>query len=405
MVFQWRLRAVASRGSVSRAAVAVLALAGGLLASAAGWAQPVDQDTILIGDVTTIARIGEPALSYQHGRDVAAGFIGLSGGVIGNKRIEIVAIDAGGDPAAAEAAVRDLKAQGAALFVGGLLSDVTLAAARAAGDTPFLAVDARLPSAVARDLPNLLQVGPSAETLGDALAQAAAETDALRWGVVGQDDYFGRAVAHAFWSRLRSLRPEVTLVGDRYVATLSGAVNEAVSTLSDASPDGLLVALRAGDLVAFAQRASEAGLLAGRVVAVPQAGSPELLGALGSLTDQGQWIVTGYPCCEVGGQPHRAFAEAYRNGPAGPPPGTATPTLSALYGYTAVTSLASALDRAWSAQPDKVMGELLRARLSSPVGDISFSAQTRQSSLPVWIGRVDQGRFVDWTVAASPAGQ
>ncbi len=404
MVIQWCLRAAAVRGPAPRPFLAAVVLFAGMVTSLSGWARAGESDVILIGDVTTVARIGAPALSYQHGRDVAAGFIDMSGGVMGNKRLEIVSVDPNGDPEAARRAVVDLKRRGARLFIGGLLSDVTLAAARAAGDLPFLAIDARLPEAVVREQPNLYQLGPSAEALGRVLAEAVAREPAVRWGVVGQEDFFGRAVAHAFWTRLAGLRPEVELVGEAYVPTLSGDVDAAIASLAEARPDGLLVALGAGDLVAFARRAEEAGLLADRVVAVPQAGSPEMLAALRGATDQGAWFVTGYPCCEVGGQPHRAFADAYRDGPAGAPPAGDTPTLAALYGYTAVTSLAAVLDRAWSAQPDKVAAELARARLSSPVGDVTFSPRTHQSSLPIWVGRLDRGRFVEWQ-AVNPTAQ
>jgi branched-chain amino acid transport system substrate-binding protein len=383
--------------------MAALVLAGAItlalvcLDAGVGRAQPVETDEILIGDITTTARVGEPALAYAQARDVAAGFIEMSGGVIGSRRLNIVSVDSGGSPEAARKAVEDLKRQGAAFFIGGLLSDVTLAAARAAGDTPFLAIDARLPVAVTSTLPNLYQIGPPAEALGRALAEAAARRSAVRWGIVGQEDYFGRALAHAFWTRLASLRPEVQLVGEHYVPTLSGDVAGAVERMAGASPEGLLIALTAGDLIAFVRQAEGAGLLSGRVLAVPQAGSPEMLGALGGATGQGDWIVTGYPCCEVGGQPHRSFAQSYRNG--GP---TAGPTLSALYGYTALTVAASVLDRAWSTEPKALAHELASVRLSSPVGPISFSRETRQSSLPMWVGRIEGGQFVDWT-AVDPA--
>ena len=362
-----------------------------------GQAQPVDSGEIVIGDITTSARIGEPALSYAQARDLAAGFIEMSGGVIGSRQLNIVSVDSDGSPEAARKAVEDLRRQGAAFFIGGLLSDVTLAAARAAGDIPFLAIDARLPIAVTSTLPNLYQIGPPAEALGRALADAAARRPAVRWGIVGQEDYFGRALAHTFWTRLASLRPEVQLVGEHYVPTLSGDVAGAVQRMAAESPEGLLIGLTAGDLIAFVRQAEGAGLLSGRVLAVPQAGSPEMLGALGGATGQGEWIVTGYPCCEVGGQPHRSFAQSYRN--SGP---TAGPTLSALYGYTALTVAASVLDRAWSTKPADLAAELSRVRLSSPVGPITFSAKTRQSSLPMWVGRVEGGQFVDWT-AVNPA--
>lgn len=395
------LRRAHANSSVRSRAVLVLVgavlLAASWLNATPGRAQPVDSDEIVIGDITTSARIGEPALAYGQARDLAAGFIEMSGGVIGSRRLRIVSVDVGASPEAARKAVEDLRKQGAAFFMGGLLSDVTLAAARAAGDIPFLAIDARLPIAVISTLPNLYQIGPPAEALGRALAEAAARRSAVRWGIVGQEDYFGRALAHAFWTRLASLRPEVQLVGEHYVPTLSGDVAGAVERMAAGSPDGLLIGLTAGDLIAFVRQAEATGLLSGRVLAVPQAGSTEMLAALGGASGQGDWIVTGYPCCEVGGQPHRSFAQSYRN--SGP---TAGPTLSALYGYTALTVAASALDRAWSTKPSDLVAELSRVRLSSPVGPVTFSAKTRQSSLPFWVGRIEGGQFVDWT-AVNPA--
>ncbi|MBB4285377.1 ABC transporter substrate-binding protein [Roseospira goensis] len=372
-----------ARALLSAAVMATVLAAGG-----AAGAQTAG-DRVLIGDVTTVTRIGDPARTYQTGRDLAAGFIAMAGGVMGSKPVEIVAIDPGGDPDAAARAVADLKDQGAALFIGGLVADTTLAAARAAGDTPFLAVDARLPAALVRDLPNLYQIGPSAEALGRALAAEAAQQGAVRWGVVALDDYFGRALAHAFWNELRAVRPEVELAMEHYVAPLSAEVDGALDALTARQPEALLVGLRDGDLLAFVRAAAAAGLLDGRPVMAPQVGTPEILAALGAdLPDD--WVVTGYPCCEVGGQPHRAFAEAYR---AEAPVGS-TPTLGALYGYTAVTAAATAIDTAWSVAPGTLADTLDGLELSTPVGPMRFAPGTHQASLPLWVGRTSGGRFV-----------
>jgi branched-chain amino acid transport system substrate-binding protein len=307
---------------------------------------------------------------------------------MGSRPLEIVTVDPEGDPAAAAAAVEDLRRRGAALFIGGMVADVTLAAARAAGDTPFLAVDARLPAALVADVPNLYQVGPSAEVLGRALAAAAAETGAARWAVVAQDDYFGRALAHAFWAELAAVRPDVALAVEHYVPTLSGEVGPALDAVADSAPDGLLLGLRAGDLVAFVRTGAEAGAFQGLAVVAPQLGTPDLLGALGGALPDG-WVTTGYPCCEAGGQPHRAFAEAYRAADAK----ARTPTMGALLGYTAMTAVASTLDTAWSLKPARLSETLDALTLSSPVGPMRFAAGTHQASLPLWIGRIQDGRF------------
>jgi len=336
-----------------------------------------------------VERIGAPAVTYQSGRDLAARFIDMAGGVMGSKAVRIVAADPGGDSAAAVIAVEELKKQGVTLFMGGLVADATLAAARAAAPSPFLAIDARLPVAVVRDVPNLFQIGPSAEALGRVLAAEAARSPAVRWGVVAQDDYFGRALAHAFWDALRTARPEVELAMESYVPTLSGQVGPALDTLSGAAPDGLLLGLRDGDLVAFV-RAARGGLLAATTVMVPQVGTPDMLGALGTDLPDG-WVTTGYPCCETGGQPHRAFAEAYRTAD----PNGATPTITALYGYTAMITVATALDSAWSEKPEALTKELAGLTLSTPVGEMYFARETRQSTLPVWVGRTLGGRFIE----------
>lgn len=359
-------------------------------------AQSADR-TVVIGDVTTVERIGDPAVTYQMGRDLAAGFIDMAGGVMGTRRLRVVASDPAGDPDAAVRAVQEFKKQGAALFIGGLVADVTLAVARAAGDTPVLAVDARLPAAVLRDVPNLFQIGPSAEALGRALASEAARDPAIRWGVVARDDYFGRGVTHAFWNALRTARPDLELAMEAYVPTLSGDVTPALEAVANGRPQGLLLGLRDGDLVAFVRAAAGTGLLDGVTVAVPHMGSSEILGALGDAVPDG-WITTGYLCCEAGGQPNRAFAEAFR----GADPHQRTPTSGALYGYVAMTTAATALDSAWSVKPDRLARALLETRLSTPIGPMRFDPETRQSSLMMWVGRIKDGQLTD-TRSVDPA--
>ncbi|MQX34892.1 ABC transporter substrate-binding protein [Roseospira navarrensis] len=376
----------------SRRCTAVLSAV--LLALIAAWCPPAraqtPDQTILIGDLTTVGRIGDPADTYRLGRDLAAGFIDMAGGVMGSRKLEIVSIDPEGDPQAAARAVEELKKQGVALFIGGLLADVTLAVARAAGDTPVLAADARLPAALVRDVPNLYQIGPSAEALGRALAAQAATTGVTRWGVVARDDYFGRAVTHAFWNDLSAAQPGLELAMEQYVPTLSGAVGPALDAVANTRPEGLLVALRDGDLVAFVQGAAGAGVLDGVQVAVPHMGSPEILGALGGARPNG-WITTGYLCCETGGQPHRAFADAYQQAD----PRGRSPTLGALYGYVAMTTAATALDTAWSVKPDQLAEALADLTLSSPVGEMRFAPETHQSSMVMWSGWIRDGRFTD----------
>ncbi|MBB4314470.1 ABC transporter substrate-binding protein [Roseospira marina] len=348
------------------------------------------EETVLIGDLTTVERIGEPALSYQRGRDLAADYIAMAGGVMGNKRIEIVSIDPGGDPSAAARAAEDLRKRGAVLFLGGLLSDTTLAVARAVGDIPVLAADARLPAAVVSDVPNLYQIGPSAEVLGRVLAAQAAETPAVRWGVVARDDYFGRALAHAFWNALRARRPEIELAVEKYVPTLSGDVAPALAAVANSEAEGLLVGLRDGDLVAFVRSARGTGILDRLTVAVPHMGSPEILGALGADLPDG-WLTTGYVCCTTGGQPHRAFAEAYQKAD----PQGRTPTLGALYGYVAMTTAATAIDSAWSEKPARIAEALADLTLSTPLGEMRFAPDTHQANLPLWSGRTGGGQFLD----------
>jgi len=375
-----------------RLSVLLATLLGILLAGLFASAQPrAAEQTILIGDLTTVTRIGDPALTYQLGRDLAARFIDMAGGIMGSRHLEVISVDPQGDPAAAARAVEDLKKRGVVLFIGGLQADVTLAVAQAAGDTPVLAVDARLPAALVRDLPNLYQIGPSAESLGRALAAEAARTSgAKRWGVVARDDYFGRALAHAFWNALRALRPGIELSMEQYVPSLSADVGPALNAIANGQPEGVLVGLRDGDLVAFVRAAAGTGLLDGMTVAVPHMGSPEILGALGRDLPDG-WITTGYVCCQTGGQPHRAFAEAFR---AADPQGR-SPTLGALYGYVAMTTAATIIDSAWSVKPDRLTKELDRLTMSTPIGEMRFAPGTHQSSVPMWVGSIRSGEMVD----------
>jgi len=375
-----------------RLPVLLATLLGLLLVGLFASTQPrAAEQTILIGDLTTVSRIGDPALTYQLGRDLAARLIDMAGGVMGSKHLEVIAIDPQGDPAAATRAVEDLKKQGVVLFIGGFQADVTLAVAQAAGDTPVLAVDARLPAAMVRDLPNLYQIGPSAESLGRALAAEAARTSgAKRWGVVARDDYFGRALAHAFWNELRALRSGIELAMEQYVPSLSGDVGPALNAIANGQPEGLLVGLRDGDLVAFVRAAAGTGLLDGKTVAVPHMGSPEILGALGRALPDG-WITTGYVCCQTGGQPHRAFAESFR---ASDPQGR-SPTLGALYGYVAMTTAATAIDSAWSVKPERLTKELDHLTISTPIGEMRFAPGSHQSSLSMWVGTIRGGEMVD----------
>jgi len=134
------------------------------------------------------------------------------------------------------------------------------------------------------------------------------------------------------------------------------------------------------DLTKFARDGKTRGLFEGREVVSLLTGEPEYLDPLKEDTPS-NWIVTGYPYTGINTPEHNAFAAAYQN------KYSDYPRLNSVVGYTTLKAIAAGLQKAGSADTEKLIGAFKGLQFLSPFGPVTFRPQDNQSTLGVFVGR------------------
>ena len=106
------------------------------------------------------------------------------------------------------------------------------------------------------------------------------------------------------------------------------------------------------------------------------------------------WLVTGYPWSEIKTSEHDAFLQAYLarfNEP---------PNIGALIGYINTIVLARAIEAAGNTNTNDLIKAMEHLKVGTPVGPVAFRAIDHQSTMGVYVGRLDvrngQGVMTDW---------
>ena len=163
----------------------------------------------------------------------------------------------------------------------------------------------------------------------------------------------------------------------------AGAV---VQALADAKPDAIFSSLFAADLQKFVREGNTRGLFKNTPVFNLLAGEPEYLDPLKDETPEGWWV-TGYPVerdQHAGAPPlPRGLREALEGLPA---PGS-------VVGYAAVYAVADAMQKAKSADTEKLVAALKGLEMHSPFGPIVWRPIDHQSTMGAYVGQLaQQGR-------------
>jgi branched-chain amino acid transport system substrate-binding protein len=138
-------------------------------------------------------------------------------------------------------------------------------------------------------------------------------------------------------------------------------------------------------------------LFTNRNVVSLQTGFPEYLDAMKAETPKG-WIVTGYPWEQIRTPEHEAFVAAYRK------KYNDYPRYGSIIGYTTMKAAIAGLRKAGSTDPEKLITALRGLEVASPFGKIEFRLQDHQSTLGLFVGKLDmkdnRGFMTEWRYAS-----
>ncbi len=369
--------------------LASLVLATSLLP---GQAQAQAQSVYKIGEINSYK--AQPAFlePYKKGMELAVEQVNAGGG-IGGKKLQLVTRDDNGNPGDAVRAAEELLAREKVdVLTGTFLSHVGLAMTDFARQKKvfFLAAEP-LTDKIVWENGNryTFRLRPSTYMQVAMLVPEAVQLRKKRWALVYPNYEYGQSAVATFKTLMKAAQPDVEFVAEQ--ATPLGKVDagSVVQALADAKPDGIFNVLFAADLAKFVREGNTRGLFQGRGVASLLSGEPEYLDTLKGETPDG-WIVTGYPWQAIQTPAHKAFLDAYQKR------FNDYPRAGSVVGYNAILSLAAGLQRAGSADTERLIAAFRGLQLDTPFGPITYRAQDHQSTMGAFVGktRLENGRGV-----------
>jgi len=370
-----------------------LALVGGTLAAVS--ARAADKP-ILIGEISSYSALPVGTEAYRKGWQLAVEEINQGGGVLG-RPLQVISRDDAGKPDVALTVANELVSrQGVDLLTGTILSNVGLAVADFANQKGvFFLATQPLTDALIWEHGNdtTFRLRPSTFTQAMILAEEAAKLPAKRWATVAPNYEFGQSAVANFKSELKRLRPDVVFVSAQWPPLGKIDAGILVQAIAASSPDAIFNATFGSDLVQFVREGDLRGLFRDRSVISIMTGEPEYLDPLKDETPKG-WIVTGYPWDSIKTPEHARFLAAYQARYHD------YPRIGSLMGYTNILVLAEAIKRAGSTDTGALVAAMKGLTLATPTGPVSFRAIDHQSTMGVYVGRLDvrdgHGVMVDW---------
>jgi branched-chain amino acid transport system substrate-binding protein len=371
--------------------VAAIAIA---LGATSAFAQ---QPPVRIGEISSYSALPQGTEAYKKGWQLAAEEINAAGGVLGGRKLEIIARDDAGQPDAATRAAQELVAnENVDLLTGTILSHIGVAVADFAGrnKTFFLATQP-LTDAIIWEKGNryTFRLRPSTYTQTLMLVDEAAKLPAKRWATIAPNYEYGQSAVASFKAALKAKRPDVEFVAEQWPALGKLEAGATVQALLAAKPDAIFNVTFGADLARFVREGNLRGLFKDRSVVSLLTGEPEYLDPLRDEAPKG-WLVTGYPWSAIKEPAHVRFVEAYRakyNEP---------PKLGSIIGYVNVQALAAILNKAQGTDPEKLISAARGLTFDSVMGPITFRASDQQSTMGTWVGKLDvvggRGTMVDW---------
>jgi len=376
-------------------AVAIAGLAG---AFAPG--QSLAQEPIKIGVVTplsgTYAAIGQPV---RWGLELAAEQINAAGGI--NKRpVNLIFEDEEANPSVAvQKAERLFQVEKVDFLTGTVNSGSTLAVGQLAERNNKLAsATVSFADSITGDKcsPNMFRFNARAEQQSFALTSwLGKDKPNAKVFAVGPDYEMGRSSVAAF--KAGAERNKIAVVGEVFAPLDSKDYSQYLGQIRAARPDTIYTSVAGNDTVRLLTQLDEFGILrSASIVGSSGTITSQNIGAIGKSAE-GYITGTGYSP-KIDTPENKKFVEAYRAKFKADPDLFAADSYSLLYAYKA------AVEKAGSAETDKVRDALRGLSWSTPSGQRTIRPGDNQTMLPMYIVKIKNGQFdVTGSVAAEDA--
>ena len=336
---------------------------------------------------------------YRKGMELALEEINGAGGAAGRK-LELVIRDDGGTPGDAVRVAEELIAREKVnLLMGTFASNVGLAVANLANQRKvlFLASEPLTDKLVWEDGNRYtFRLRPSTYMQTAMLIGQAARLGKKRWAIVYPNYEYGQSATASFKKLLSKAQPGVEFVAEQAAPLGKIDAGAVVQALAQAKPDAIFSSLFAADLQKFVREGNTRGLFRNVAVFNLLGGEPEYLDPLKDETPEGWWV-TGYPWSDINTPEQRRFRDAYQKR------WQDYPRQGSVVGYTAVHAAANAINKAKSAETEKLVTALKGLQMQSPFGPITWRPIDQQSTMGAYVGQLakkdGKGVMVNWYYA------
>jgi len=355
------------------------------------------QTPIRIGEINSYRH--QPAFVEPHkkGMELAVEEINAAGGVLG-RPLEMHFRDDNANPGDAVRVAEELVSrENIDLLTGTMLSHVGLALADYANRRKILYLSSEpVTDKIVWEQGNryTFRLNTSTAMQAAMIAPRAAAMERKRWAVVYPNYEMGQAAVAAFKEQLLKLQPDAEFVSAQPVPVGKIDAASVVQALLNDKPDAIFSAIWGGDLLRFLREGRSRGLLNDDMkVASLFLGEPEYLDFLGEEAPVG-WTVLGYPWYDLDTPENKKFVAAYQA------KFNDYPRRGSVVGYTAIYSIAAAIEKAGSTDTEALIEAFSGLELTSPTGDVYYRPIDHQSTLGIYVGEValrdGKGVMVDW---------
>jgi branched-chain amino acid transport system substrate-binding protein len=306
------------------------------------------------------------------GHEIAAEEINAKGGVLG-RQIEFVTRDNKLKPGIAVKEFRRMATRDKVDFVMGVISSgVALAVSQVAKEMKVLFVDTiAQTSALTGEQGHayVVRTNTNSTVVGRTAALAAAKQDWKNFYFIGPDYEWGHVVNNDFWTFLQSQKEGVEKLGELWPKLGERDFSSHITTMLAANPDAVFSSLWGGDLIAFIKQAKAYGFFDKTKFVSTGAGDLDILKPLGEEMPDGLMATFFYAFdMPVAGKEkdNEAFVAKFKE-KAGYEPKSGD-----IIGYVSTYMLAEAIEKAGSAETEKLAATLRGMSFDTLLGPVTI---------------------------------
>lgn len=356
------------------------------------------QASIKVGIVDTYTG---PATTYTE--DVLDGFklavtqINGQGGVLGRK-IEFTRRDDKFKPDIAVEMTKDLvMRENVDILMGSTNSGGALAMSEFARKekVPFIVTDAKSDKITGeRGHRYVFNTNENTSMIGKATALALSRKPYVKYWIMGEDYEFGHACADEIWNNLKTLKPDVKLLGQSWRKVGETDLAPYIGPVMNAQPDCIISAAGGGGIVNFMKAVKAMGLEKKIPVYQHYATDTLALRPLGLDAPEGIMGSSSYhfyyPNIPQNKEFTDEFMKTYKRYPGS----------TAFYGYVAGLLIRQAYLKAGNTDRERFVDAMEGLVIDSPIGKLQMRACDHQLILPMYYGVTKKTKDYDFLVGS-----